>query len=176
MADNLIVRIEEWYLRRLRAWLRRNPRSLRLLRRFRCFGLDGESLARGLAVGLFFGLTPTVGFQTSLVLPSCLLLRANFPVAFAATWVSNPLTIGPLYFAFGWLGRRVFDASILSSSTAEAYPWLDVITEGTLQMSIGCLFIATPAAILGYWVSKSLGRKVVLHKSDPSPDKSRSEE
>jgi len=34
-------------------------------------------------------------------------LRANIPVAIALVWISNPITLIPLYFAFYWLGTLV---------------------------------------------------------------------
>lgn len=159
-------RTESWFRLKLRRWLRQNPRTLRTLRRFRCFSTDNEAMSRGLAVGLFFGLTPTVGFQTSLVLPSCLLLRGNFPVAFAATWVSNPLTMGPLYVAFNWLGEKMIGSSVLSPATTEAYPLLSVFAGETAQMLVGCLPIALSAAVLGYLAGQTLGRSLL--KSTPT--------
>lgn len=145
-----VMRLDVLFRRKLRQWLRQNPRALRILRRYRCFSTDREALGRGLAVGLFFGLTPTVGFQTALVLPSCLLFRGNFPVAFAATWVSNPVTMGPLYVAFNWLGEHLVGSSILSEQTSEAFPWLSLFAGEGAQTVVGCLPFAIPAALMGY--------------------------
>ncbi|MCA1773964.1 MAG: DUF2062 domain-containing protein [Halomonas sp.] len=137
---------------KMRRWLRENPRSLSRLRQFRCFSMDPEAVSRGFAIGLFFGLTPTVGFQTFMVLPSCLILRGNFALAFMATWVSNPLTIVPLYWAFSQLGGLFISGSVLSPATAAAWPALQFVTAGTLKMLVGSVFIAGPLSILAYFI------------------------
>ncbi|MCL7944220.1 DUF2062 domain-containing protein [Marinobacter sp. ATCH36] len=117
-------------------------------------------MSRGLAVGLFFGLTPTVGFQTPLVLACCLMLRANFLIAFASTWISNPLTVAPLYLAFNWLGDSIIGPITLSESTTSSYPWLNLFLEEGLQMTIGSLVLAIPAAFLGYLLAKYWGPRI----------------
>lgn len=154
---NSVKRAQTWYRNKLRKCLRQNPKALKLLRRFRCFDSDKKPLARGLAVGLFFGLTPTIGFQTPLVLPSCLLLRANFPIAFMATWVSNPLTAAPLYFAFHWVGESMIGQTVMSESTTATHPWLSLFADESLQMAIGSLAFALPAAGAGYLLIMCLG-------------------
>lgn len=154
----MIKRFDLWFRQRFRQWLRQNPRTLRVLRRFRCFSADKESMSRGLAVGLFFGLTPTVGFQTPLVLFSCLLLGANFPAAFAATWINNPLTMAPLYMAFNWLGEKLIGSPVLFPDTVEAFPLFSVFAGESAQMLVGCLPLALPAAMFGYTLARWFNR------------------
>jgi len=60
------------------AWLGRHPVAEALLDRAGCLHPDRHTLARGVAVGVFVGLSPTVGFQTLLMLLGCVALRANF--------------------------------------------------------------------------------------------------
>lgn len=85
-----------------------------------------EQTARGTAIGLFVGYTPTVGIQMPMVLAMWALLRwtrsgwkSNLQVALAWTWVTNALTMVPVCDVFlatggGLLGRaddaRGFDA------------------------------------------------------------------
>ena len=56
-----------------------------------------EALARGLAVGFFFGVSFFWGLQIALAVLASHLLRGNKVVAAAMTVVSNPLTTLPLY-------------------------------------------------------------------------------
>jgi uncharacterized protein len=74
-------------------------RSLRwlgpLLRRPWLWHLDRPSVARGAAIGVFFGfLIPIAQIVFSALF--ALVLRANLPVAAAATLVSNPFTYAPI--------------------------------------------------------------------------------
>lgn len=168
MSERLISFFERMQVRLrrpLRHWLQNNPRARKVLRQFRCFDTDTDAISRGAAIGLFFGLTPTVGFQTLLLLPSCSAVRGNFPLAFAATWVNNPVTIGPLYLAFNWLGEQFVRPNLLSASTTDAYPWLGTITDETIQMIVGSLFIATPTAILGFFIIRTLIKSRALAKA-----------
>jgi uncharacterized protein len=56
-----------------------------------------EALARGLAVGFFFGVSFFWGLQIALAVLFSYLLRGNKVVAAAMTAISNPLTTLPLY-------------------------------------------------------------------------------
>lgn len=65
------------------------------------------SIARGAALGTFVALTPTVGIQMFLVTILALPLRANIPIPLALVWLSNPLTVIPMYYCYYWLGTLV---------------------------------------------------------------------
>lgn len=73
-----------------------NPR--RLLQPLRQFtaalfkeGLDPKHAAAAVFLGIFIGVVPIYGFQTLAVLGLAALLRLNKPLAFAATWINNPI-------------------------------------------------------------------------------------
>lgn len=58
--------------------------------------LHRRSVAGGLAAGLFAGMIPgPLQMLTAAVL--AILLRVNLPVAVLATWLTNPVTIVPIY-------------------------------------------------------------------------------
>jgi len=49
--------------------------------------------------GLWISMLPIVGIQMVVVFLVSLLVRANLPLIVALQWISNPLTMGPIYFA-----------------------------------------------------------------------------
>src|SRR5690606_1325777 len=51
-----------------------------------------ESLASGVAIGVFFGMLPLIGLQILLSAVLCYFMRANIAAAAFATLVSNPFT------------------------------------------------------------------------------------
>ncbi len=59
--------------------------------------------SRQMIMALFFGLMvalmPLVGVQMLIAFFLALLFRANLPVIVALQWISNPLTMGPIYYA-----------------------------------------------------------------------------
>ena len=65
-----------------------------------------SEVSLGVAVGVFLGLTPTVGVQMYLVALVWSIYRYifnrhfNLPVGVAMVWISNPLTMVPLYYLF----------------------------------------------------------------------------
>lgn len=66
-----------------------------------------EAQARGLAVGVFFGVSPLFGLQLVLAVAAAHLVRGNRVLAGAATAVSNPLTSLPLYGACLLVGQAL---------------------------------------------------------------------
>ena len=54
-------------------------------------------LALGVALGVFIGWTPTIGFQSALVILMALIFKANKVVGLPFVWISNPFTLIPIY-------------------------------------------------------------------------------
>ena len=71
--------------------------------------LDGSphSIALGTAIGMFIALTPTVGIQMLIVIGFAFLVRPLFRfnkmAALMTVYISNPLTVVPLY----WFNYKV---------------------------------------------------------------------
>lgn len=65
-----------------------------------------QRVALAVAIGLFVGMTPTVGVQMAMVLMIATIpgIKFNIPIACAAVWISNPFTMIPLYYGMYWLG------------------------------------------------------------------------
>ncbi len=66
-----------------------------------------ESIALGAAVGMFIGLTPTVGIQTGLALLATIHWRVNRTAALIAVFISNPFTTGPVYAVDYIIGKAI---------------------------------------------------------------------
>jgi uncharacterized protein (DUF2062 family) len=92
-----------------------------------------ERIALGLALGIFIGFLPIMGIQMAVVSIFALPLRANLKAAIAGVWISNPITVIPLYYAnyrFGLLflpareaDRETFGAAI---ERASDWDWSDI--------------------------------------------------
>ncbi len=66
-----------------------------------------EAIAWGLALGLFIGMSPTVGFQMMIAVPLATALRGNPAAAAAGVWLTNPFTIPFLYGLNYWIGAKI---------------------------------------------------------------------
>ncbi len=88
-----------------------NPRIRMIAQLKHICGLDDplqpHRVALGAALGMLVAFTPTIGFQMVIVLTLASLLRANKLVGVPLVWISNPLTIPPIFYAGYSLGRRI---------------------------------------------------------------------
>ncbi|AEI36177.1 DUF2062 domain-containing protein [Francisella salina] len=66
-----------------------------------------DTVARGVFVGFFWMMIP-LPLQTTPVVISAIILRANIPIAISTVWISNPLTWVPMY-----LGNYIFGCFLL---------------------------------------------------------------
>ena len=83
-----------------RAWIRS------FYQRFLSLKGSPRSIAMGLALGVFVGVTPTIPFHTAIIVLLALLLRQNITAAYLGAWIiSNPVTIPFLYVSQYELGR-----------------------------------------------------------------------
>lgn len=132
------------------------------------------SIARGTALGTWIALTPTVGGQMVMVAILGVPLRANLPIACAMCWISNPLTIVPLYYLFYWLGGLMLGRDPIGFFAMQqllADRLMDVTETGVVNamlalgwdvlwpMTLGSLVIATVAAIPAYYVALAWARR-----------------
>lgn len=73
-------------------------RSLRYLYlRFLRLRGSAKDVARGMALGVFIGITPTMGVQMPIALFVAMLLKENKIAAVLGVWISNPMTAIPIY-------------------------------------------------------------------------------
>lgn len=57
-----------------------------------------HSIAMGAAVGVFVALTPTMGIQLLLVAIISMFIRCNRTAGWTLAWITNPLTVVPIFF------------------------------------------------------------------------------
>jgi uncharacterized protein (DUF2062 family) len=160
----------------LRKVLKISAHPRMLLRSVLALDDSPHAIALGVAVGVFFGLTPTVGIQTVLILAIVFLTRKvcyfNGAAAMAATYVSNPFTMVPMYYFWYRLGTR-FVPSTASLEQVKSLLQVDgflqwcekLCTVGVdvgAPMFVGALLTAPFGALLAYpacyWLLKWVRR------------------
>ncbi len=90
-------RIPRHYWRKVRLALRRIVQA----------DASPHAIALGTAIGVFVAFTPTVGIQMILGAVLATIVRANRLAAVLPAWISNPLTIPPI-FLFNYSIGRIF--------------------------------------------------------------------
>lgn len=146
---------------------------------------SAEYSARGVAVGMFWALTPLVGIQMYLCLMTWLLakqtksLQFSLVIACAWTWVTNIFTMLPIYYVFyitgqimvgNWNNISGYETFIVSFEFAfsdDVGFWdsmLELLSllarEVGVAMGVGCL----PYAIIGGWLSYVLSLKYIQQR------------
>lgn len=94
-----------------RNWLMRLRPVLRWILKLRS---SPRAIAGGLGVGMFVAFTPTVGIQIILAIIAATICNVNRPAAIAPVWITNPVTVGPVYTFNYWLGTLIWPGPPLS--------------------------------------------------------------
>lgn len=138
----------QWYLAPFRKLL--NEQNLWAVRR--------RTVVPAFAIGLFIGYMPFPGHPLFAALLA-LLFRVNLPVAAITTFVSNPLTMGPMYFLAHRLGRTLLNMEPRPFEFELSIRWVMESFQNNWQpMMLGCLILGTILAITGYIVLDLLWR------------------
>lgn len=106
-----------------------------------------DEIAKGLALGVFIGMTPTFGFQMAIAVFFAFLLRENKIAAALGVWITNPLT-APFIYALEYEAGRV-----LLGMERVRFP--QELTLGALRdLGLGVLIpLCTGSLILGVLVA-----------------------
>lgn len=73
-----------------------------------------RAIAGGLGVGTLIAFTPTFGVQLILAVICATLFNVNRPAAMIPVWITNPVTIAPIYTFNYWLGNKMWSGPPLS--------------------------------------------------------------
>lgn len=136
----------QWYLRPFQALLH-DPALLYPNRR---------TASRALAIGLFFGFIP-FPFQMASAALLALWWRVNLPIAVGGVWVTNPVTMGPIFYGEYKLGAWLLGIPAGDWSFELSWRWL---TEEAVRiwkpMLLGTGICSVFFAIAGYYILNSL--------------------
>jgi len=140
-----------------------------------------EFTAGGVANGVFWALTPSIGFQSVAILATWFIARtalrrdSSLLQAYIWAWLNNPLTMIPMYYAFYLTGLFLLGqggesegyaafASVWDASSN--VPWFDRVASVSravaLPTALGCL----PYAAVGGLVSYRWALRVVRSRKE----------
>jgi uncharacterized protein (DUF2062 family) len=116
----------------------------------RLWGTQRRRVVPAFALGLFIAFMPFPG-HTLMAILMALALRINIPVAAISTWVSNPATMGPMYYLAYKLGSLLLDADEKQFGFEMSFDWVSHTFVTIWQpMLLGCVLLGAAAAITGY--------------------------
>ena len=112
--------------------------------------LNRRSVAGAFAVGLFTAFIP-VPFQMILAAAFAIIFRVNLPISVLLVWVSNPITMGPLFYTAYKTGQWILGETPGEFNFEFTWTWFSTeLTYVWQPFLLGCLLLGMLSAVLGY--------------------------
>lgn len=126
------------------------------------FHFNRRSISGAFAAGLFCAWIP-VPFQMLLAAGVAILFRVNLPLSVALVWVSNPLTMPPLFYFAYRLGKWILGIPEAPFHFELSYVWLTTELGAIWQpFLLGCLLMGAISGLLGSLTIRLLWRLQVI--------------
>jgi uncharacterized protein (DUF2062 family) len=133
-----------------RRWALIRQFKLNLLRFIRLHETPND-VARGFALGIAIGMTPTFGFQMIIAAFFAMLLRENKLAAVIGVWITNPLTAPFIYAAEYETGRLLLGLERVGMPEEMTYHNLcQMGSDMLLSLGLGSVLFACLGYVLTY--------------------------
>ncbi|MCQ4347883.1 DUF2062 domain-containing protein [Pseudomonas stutzeri] len=140
--------------------------------------LNRHSVARAMAIGLFWAMIP-MPMQMLAAAALAIPLRANLPISVGLVWLTNPITMPPIFYCTYKLGAWLMGLPAVVMPDELSMAW--VVEELTVlwkPLYLGSLVCGLAAAALGYfgtmlywrwWVQRSWLRRQHQRRQQNQP-------
>lgn len=121
-----------------------------------------RSVSGAFAIGVFCAFVP-IPFQMILAAAIAIMTRVNLPISVALVWISNPVTMPPMFYAAYKLGVYLIGCEPLEKDFILSWQWMS--TQMTFiwePFLLGCLVLGTMAAVISYFAIRLLWRLHVI--------------
>jgi uncharacterized protein (DUF2062 family) len=113
--------------------------------------LNRHSASGGFAVGLFMAYVP-LPFQMIFAAAAAIIFRVNLPISVTLVWITNPITIPPMFFFAYLVGTWVLGAPPQTEPLEFNLEWIESggLNVIWLPLLVGSLICGSIASLLGY--------------------------
>lgn len=123
--------------------------------------INRHSVARAFLVGIFLAIIP-MPFQMLAAAFFAIWFNANLPLSVVLVWISNPVTMPPMFYFNYKIGAWILDRPVLNFEFQLSWSWLsDRLLDIGIPLYLGSLLVATSSACLAYLVIQFLWRRKV---------------
>lgn len=127
---------------------------------------DPTYIAKGIAIGVFVGITPTIPLHTGIAIILAFIFKASKPAAVIGVWSGNPVTIPFLYFGSYKIGMFLTG----STATLDNNYWtiqelLQLGIETTIAMILGGAILGIIPAIVAYFITRNIFTAIRARKA-----------
>lgn len=126
--------------------------------------LNRRSVSTAVAVGLFLAFFP---FPGQMIVAALVAMRArcNLPLSVTLVWISNPVTIPPIFFSTYKLGTWILQVPPQVERVDLSWAWFVLRLEAIwLPLLVGSLVCAVIASLLGWLSVQALWRISVVQR------------
>jgi uncharacterized protein (DUF2062 family) len=121
-----------------------------MLHDHRLWGIRRKNVVPSFSLGLFVACMPFPGHYLLSAL-AALALRINIPVAVLTTFLSNPITMGPIYYFCYKVGAFLLSVPERPFEFEMTLDWLGSTFVSIWEpMLLGCVLVGAVAALVGY--------------------------
>ncbi|WP_028239557.1 DUF2062 domain-containing protein [Stutzerimonas azotifigens] len=112
--------------------------------------LNRHSVARAMAVGLFWAMIP-MPLQMLAAAACAIPARANLPIAVGLVWLTNPLTMPPVFYCNYKVGTWLMGSPAFDMPAELSLAWIRWLLQTHWQpLYLGSLVLGIVLAVLGY--------------------------
>ena len=120
--------------------------------------LNRRSAAGAFGIGLFFAFWP-VPFQMWLAAALAIPLRVNLPLSVATVWLTNPITMPPVFYFAYLVGTWIIGAPVQEFAFEASWAWVIESLESIgPAFLLGCFVCGVVFGLLGYFGMRLLWR------------------
>ncbi len=146
----------------------RDARSMGLLHSYfrepSLWHLHRRSVANAFAIGLFMAWVP-VPFQMLLAGLAAVLARVNLPISVGLVWITNPITIPPMFYFAYRVGAQLLGAEPLTFEFELSLGWLwHGLTQVWQPFLLGCFTMAVVSSLAGLIFVRVFWRVYVVRR------------
>ena len=126
---------------------------------------DPTYVAKGMAIGVFIGVTPTIPFHTAIAIALAFIFKASKPAAIVGVWFCNPVTLPLFYYGSYKVGALLFRLEI--SADLIAMPISQILEMGaevTIAIMCGGIIIGIPFGIAAFFITRFMFHRLQLKR------------
>ncbi|MGB0832961.1 MAG: DUF2062 domain-containing protein [Psychrobium sp.] len=126
--------------------------------------LNRRGASGAFAVGLFFAWMP-IPMQMLFAAIFAVIFRVNLPLSVVLVWISNPLTMPPMFYGAYLLGVKILGSETHEFSFEISLDWF-LSSIGTIAPPLltGCVVIGLASSAIGYAFIRLLWRLSVIRE------------
>ncbi len=130
----------------------------RLYERFIRIRGEPREVALGFALGIFVGMTPTVGVQTPIAIFFAALFKWSKLASAIGVWISNPVTVPIIYSVSYLAGAKILGLDpVFNMPLSPTWSTLKAMLQKAPQafgaMTVGGMIIGIPIALISYYLA-----------------------